>query len=184
MALVGSGTVEIGKKAIDFTFDTPFEQGLRLSDEVKKAARTYLVFLRYYGCTLCQLDMRDYADAYEQFKAKNAQLLIVLQSDPAAIREQIAPDHFPYTIICDPEQKIYATYEVKAAKSKLGLASLALPGKMKRAKAMGVEHGAYEGNELQLPAVFLLGSEMNVLYSHRAKNVTDMPSIETMLGKL
>ncbi|MDD6316728.1 MAG: hypothetical protein PUB63_06910 [Clostridia bacterium] len=37
-------------KAADFTFDTPFEQGLRLSEEVRKAERTFLIFLRYFGC--------------------------------------------------------------------------------------------------------------------------------------
>ena len=184
MALVGSGLVDIGKKAVDFSFDTPFSHGLVLSRQVKNTKRTYLIFLRYYGCTLCQLDMRDLAAAYPQFQEKNTQLLVVLQSDPALVAEQIDVNTFPFTIVCDPRQEIYNLYGIKPAKSKLRLLSLSLPAKLKRVKTLGLEHGAYEGNELQLPAVFLLNDEMSVLYSHRARNLTDMPSIETMLAKL
>ena len=52
------------------------------------------------------------------------------------------------------------------------------------AKKLGLEHGAYEGNELQLPAVFLLDRGMNVVYAHRAKNAGDMPEIADLLAKL
>ena len=38
----------------DFTFDTPFAAGQSLSKAVQKTPKTALLFLRYYGCTLCQ----------------------------------------------------------------------------------------------------------------------------------
>ena len=57
--------IEAGTKLTDFSFDTPFESGVKLSDKVKEAKKTVLLFLRYYGCTLCQLDIREYANAYE-----------------------------------------------------------------------------------------------------------------------
>ena len=56
--------------------------------------------------------------------------------------------------------------------------------KMQAAKKAGLEHGKYEGNELQLPAVFLLDSAMNVVYAHRGKSAGDMPEIADLLAKL
>lgn len=72
--------IEAGQKLKDYVFDTAFESDVKLSDKVKNADKTILLFLRYYGCRICQLDMREYAEAYDRIKAKNAQLLVVLQS--------------------------------------------------------------------------------------------------------
>ena len=56
----------------------------------------------------------------------------------------------------------------------------------KRSKAAerGLVHGEYEGEELQLPGMFLLDKEMNVLHAHRAKTLTDMPDVDAMLAMI
>ena len=105
--------IEAGCKLADFSFNTPFESDVKLSEKAKGAKKTILLFLRYYGCTLCQLDMRDLAAAYPQFQEKNTQLLVVLQSDPALVAEQIDVNTFPFTIVCDPRQEIYNLYGIK-----------------------------------------------------------------------
>ena len=64
--------IEAGQKLKDYVFDTAFESDVKLSDKVKNADKTILLFLRYYGCRICQLDMREYAEAYDRIKAKNA----------------------------------------------------------------------------------------------------------------
>ena len=49
-------------------------------------------------------------------------------------------------------------------------------------KDLDVTNGVnYEGEELQLPGLFVLDKEMNVLHAHRAKTITDMPTAEDML---
>ena len=160
--------ISFGDKAIDFTYQTPYGKASTLEEKVQKADKTFLIFLRYYGCTICQLDIRAYRENYQKFLDKDAQILLVLQSAPATIAES----------------KLYDLYQVGAARSKLGLASIKTIRKIQAAKKLGLEHGAYEGNELQLPAVFLLDRGMNVVYAHRAKNAGDMPEIADLLAKL
>ena len=176
--------VSFGDKAIDFTYNTPYGKTMTLSEKVKQADKTYLIFLRYYGCTICQLDIKAYRENYQKFLDKNAQILLVLQSEPSTIAEGITEEELKFDVACDPNQELYKAYQIGAAKNKLGLASIKTIRKMQAAKKSGLVHGAYEGNEMQLPALFLLDSNMNVVYAHRAKSAGDMPEISDMLAKL
>ena len=176
--------VSFGGKAVDFTYQTPYGTTSTLSEKVKQAGKTYLIFLRYYGCTICQLDIKAYRESYQKFLDKDAQILMVLQSDPATISESISEKDLKFEVACDPNGELYQLYQVGAARSKLGLVSMKTIRKMQAAKKAGLEHGKYEGNELQLPAVFLLDSAMNVVYAHRGKSAGDMPEIVDLLAKL
>ena len=91
--------IEAGCKLADFSFNTPFESDVKLSEKAKGAKKTVLLFLRYYGCTLCQLDIREYANAYDRFKEKDAQLLVVLQSPASTINAQLTKEDLPFDII-------------------------------------------------------------------------------------
>jgi hypothetical protein len=44
----------------------------------------------------------------------------------------------------------------------------------------GYKHGKYEGNEQQLPALFLIDTDLSLLYVKYAKNLGDLPSMEEM----
>lgn len=177
--------------APDFTFDTSSSQNLRLSTVVKDSDYTFLIFLRYYGCTSCQIDLIDLTAHYAAFREKNAQLLVVLQSDPRILAAGVEDRGIPFTLISDPEQKIYPLYQVKPAMDYDGLRqgmteAEAARYAAKRAKAqeLNVQHGEYEGNEYQLPAYFLLDRNMQILLEHRARNIADMPRAEEYLESL
>ena len=114
--------ISFGDKAIDFTYQTPYGKTSTLEEKVQKADKTFLIFLRYYGCTICQLDIRAYRENYQKFLDKDAQILLVLQSAPATIAESITEEELRFEVACDPEGKPYDLYQVGAARSKLGLA--------------------------------------------------------------
>ncbi len=181
----------MNQKAIDFHFNTPTEHDLLLSEEVKKAKYTFLIFLRYYGCTSCQIDLMDLSKVYDQFQQKDAQILVVLQSKPEILQNGIDTQGIPFTLISDPEQKLYPLYNVPAAEGYEGMRNDMTPelaqkfaAKVERGKAAGLTHGEYEGNEFQLPGYFLIDREMNLLKEHRAKNMADMPIGEEYLDLL
>lgn len=180
-----------GMKAADFTYRTAFKEGIVLSEKAKEADKTFLIFLRYMGCTSCQVDIMDYSEEYARFKEKNAQIVLVLQSKPEIMRAQTTEENPPFDIVCDPEMSLYQIYDVKAASSKEEMinredpvAMAKLGKKREKAAAHGFTHGEYEGDELQLPALFLLDKELNVLHAHRAVALTDMPSVDEMLEML
>lgn len=165
----------------DFTYTTPWTTG-KLSDNGGK--KTVLMFLRYYGCTICQLDLMRLKQEYDKLTAAGARALVVLQSDPALIREQVDPGHFPFQIVCDPDQTLYHRYHVAPALSMEGMADLAVLGKIGQAQAAGLTHGKYEGDELQLPAVFLLDGENRVLKAHYAAKAADLPTVDELVDWL
>ena len=175
----------VGAKMPDFTFDTPFESGRTLAGTAEKTAgKTALVFLRYYGCTLCQYDIAQFAKEHDKIAATGGQMLVVLQSDPAKLADQLKPGDLPFDIICDPEQKLYKEFEIIPAASKEKLADLKTMGKIAKATAGGFKHGDYEGEELQLPACFVMAPDRTLSWAHYGTAAGDVPSPEELAGLL
>ena len=151
----------VGATLPDFTFDTPFAQGRTMAQTAAAVqGKTALVFLRYYGCTLCQYDIH-------QFLVEHAK-----------IAGQQGPEALPFDIICDPEQKLYKEFDIRPAKSKLGMVNLKTIGKLSKAKAF--THGEYEGDELQLPAVFVVTPDMKLTHVHYGTAAGDVPTPEEL----
>ena len=169
----------VGATLPDFTFDTPFAQGRTMAQTAAAVqGKTALVFLRYYGCTLCQYDIHQFLVEHAKIAATGGQMLVVLQSDPAKIAGQQGPEALPFDIICDPEQKLYKEFDIRPAKSKLGMVNLKTIGKLSKAKAF--THGEYEGDELQLPAVFVVTPDMKLTHVHYGTAAGDVHTPEEL----
>lgn len=177
--------LNVGDLMPDFTYETPFAQNLTLAETAAKASKTALLFLRYYGCTLCQYDIHQIYMHYFDLTAHGGQILVVLQSDPKALAGDLkTPEALPFPIICDPEQRLYKEFSIEPAASKAKMADAKVLAKIAKATAAGFKHGAYEGEELQLPAAFVLTPDRKLTYAHYAKTVGDMPEIDELVQLL
>ena len=106
--------LHVGEKMPDFTFETPYEKGLTIGETAKKVAgMTAVVFMRYYGCTMCQYDIHLFKTQHEKIAATGGQMLVVLQSDPVKLAAQVKPGDLPFDIICDPDQKLYQQFDIR-----------------------------------------------------------------------
>ena len=165
----------------DFTFDTPFEKGLTLSGTAGRVpGKTALVFLRYYGCTLCQYDIHLYTQHYDKIRAAGGQLLVVLQSDPQRLASQLGREDLPFDIVCDPDQALYHQFDIRPAPSMEALGDDKVAEKVEAARSLGLSHGEYEGEELQLPAAFVLDGDRLLSYAHYGASASDVPSPEDL----
>lgn len=117
MAAETAARLTVGEVMPNFTYDTPFATGLTLSDTVQKTPKTALLFLRYYGCTLCQYDIHQLAENYHQITDVGGQVIVVLQSDPAGLAQELQPDTFPFSILCDPKAALYERFGIQPAAS-------------------------------------------------------------------
>lgn len=142
---------------------------------------TFVLFLRYYGCTICQLDLKRLKEEYEKLELAGAKAVVVLQSAPKTIRQQISSNSFPFEIICDEHQTLYHKYNIAPALTMEKMAGTEVLRKIGAAKAEGFTHGSYEGNELQLPAVFLLEPGLRVRHAHYGKNPADVPAVAELV---
>ena len=178
--------LHVGDKMPFFTFQTESQSGLT-TESVLRNGRTVFWVLRYIGCTTCRYDIHQIATYYEEFQKRGVQVYVVMQSDPAVVLEDLKDSPLPYHIICDQSQMIYQTLEIPATATKeermptLPEDIAKLEAKKQKIKEAGFVHGKYEGNEQQLPAMFVVDPDGSVVYAHYAKNSIDMPTVEEML---
>lgn len=173
--------LSVGEKMPQFTYDTPFAAGVSLTKTAGRInGKTALVFLRYYGCTLCQYDIHQFAVRYNSIRTAGGQILVVLQSDPVKLADQLQPQDLPFDIICDPEHKLYREFGIEPAVSMAKMADAKTIAKIAKAKAGGFKHGEYEGEELQLPAVFVMEPDLTLTFVHYGEAAGDIPEAEEL----
>ena len=179
--------LHVGEKMPDFTFDTIYDKGLTIGEVAKKVGgKTAVVFMRYYGCTMCQYDIHLFKTQYDKIAATGGQLLVVLQSDPVKLAAQVGPDDLPFPIICDPDQALYHAFDIQPANSKAEMSDEHTIAKRAERdnSGLGLKHGEYEGNELQLPATFIVDSELNIVFAEYHKATGGVPSPDELAALL
>ena len=173
--------LEKNNLAPDFTYNTAYENGKNFFAQLSEKGNV-LMFSRYIGCSLCQVKLMEMNADYKKFQTEGINVFFVLQSRSETTKPKLDELNIPFDVILDTDEEIYKLYEVGAAKNKAGLVSPKVLGMIKNAKDMGIEHGEYEGNELQLPAVFVLDSKGSIKLAHYAKNLGDLPSTDEIIN--
>lgn len=180
--------LQVGNQMPNFTFNTAYETGKTVEVALKGKSKTIFWVLRYIGCTSCRYDVHMLAERYQEFLALDTQIYVVMQSEAAIVREDLKDSKLPFDIICDTDMEIYRSLEIMAAACKEDRMPVdpkeiaKLEEKKKKIKEAGFVHGKYEGNEQQLPALFMVDPHSTVIYAHYAQNSIDMPSVEEMLA--
>ncbi|MBR3127512.1 MAG: redoxin domain-containing protein [Solobacterium sp.] len=176
-----------GDKMPNFEFNTGYRTGVTLRGEWK--GKIVLWVLRYIGCTVCRYDCKLIADRYDEFMKKDAKVFVLMQSDQEHIQNDMKNTNawLPFEIISDPEMNIYKALDIKPAESMealIGDRMEDLKAKSAKVKEAGFVHGDYEGDEQQLPAMFIIDENDVVTYAHYVANLMDMPNIDDLLAKL
>jgi peroxiredoxin len=167
--------LKIGEKIPNFKYKTALQSNLKLYNNINRK-NIVIFFLRYYGCTICQLDLKNIENNIEEFNNNNIEVKVVLQSDTNEIKKQLKKNPLSYEIICDPSLELYNKFEINPAKNEEEIIGGNTPKKIKKAKRQNIKHGKYEGEELQLPAVFIMNKKGIINYSYYGKNAADIPS--------
>jgi peroxiredoxin len=180
----GEGTMKKklipGMSAPNFTFDTISKQSLDFS-KTTGGKRSVMFFLRYTGCPICQMKIGDLLRDHEEFLGAGLQVYVVLQSTPASVKEGLIGLQVPFTVVCDPEEKVFALYGV-APGNLFGYLTPSVIMKAMKASRAGFKHGKKEGKEMQLPAVFILNEDGKIAYAYYGKNIGDVPDNREILS--
>jgi peroxiredoxin len=92
-------------------------------------------------------------------------------------------EDWPFTIISDPQGKVFQLYGVESG----GIIKYLHPaGLLAAIKAVrqGFRHGKFEGKETQLPAAFAINAEKVIKYVHYGENISDIPPLAKMLADI
>ena len=175
----------VGNTFPDFTVTTNERENVSLHSLINK--KTVFWVLRYIGCPTCRYDVHELSLKYGRIAEKGYDLYVVMQSDVAHIRKELAEVTLPFEIICDNTLEIYKTLEINPAASKEELRGdhpEKLLAKRDKIIELGFKHGDYEGDELQLPALFIVDENCIVTCSHYGKDITDMPTVDELIEML
>jgi peroxiredoxin len=159
---MGKKDIKEGDKAPLFNIDS-FNLGLIDLTEFK-GQKVVLIFSRYFGCNLCQLDLKTLLKHAEDIQEKGAKILYITQSGEKVAKEFIEKENIDFPVIQSSKEELYKEYG-------LGLMTIGavtkIRAKMKEATKLGIEHGEYEGWEKQSPAQFVINEEGNVIHAKK-----------------
>ncbi|MEN6430971.1 MAG: peroxiredoxin-like family protein [Coriobacteriales bacterium] len=172
----------IGSEAPDFPIDSPWH-GKTSFYEASDGRPAVVVFGRYLGCPICQMQMDDLKQGISALTSRGANVFYVLQSTNETLTSVSRESDWPFEVVTDPEAKIFSAYAVPYG-NPLKLVGPGLGQSMRRMKEKGFKHGKYEGHETQLPAAFVVNPDKTIRLAHYAKNIVDMPTPEEIAASL
>ena len=166
-----------GDKAQDFDFTTPWSAQQSFYESLGDQGAV-LVFLRYQGCPVCQMEMAHLKQEIELFSKKGTRVFVFLQSSPEIVSQATNEEDWPFSIVCDPEGEIFEKYAVEPSIFKY----LHPAGMFSAIKAIGkgFKHGKFEGKETQVPGAFTINAMKMINYAHYGKHISDVPSPATL----
>lgn len=170
--------LKAGDKAPNFQFDTPWKSSQDFYKTIQRKD-AILVFLRYHGCPVCQMEMANLKRDIELFKQKKTRVFVFLQSSTATLIPLLKKGDWPFDIVCDPKGIIFQLYAVEPGGIMKYLHPAGLIAALK-AIGQGFVHKKFEGKETQLPAAFIIKSDKTIKYAYYGKNIGDVPKPSTL----
>ena len=159
---MGKNKVKEGDKAPLFKLESYNAGTIDLADLIGKQ-KIVLIFSRYFGCPICQLDLKDLMKKYTEIEDKGAKILYITQSGEKIAKEFIEKENISFPVIPSSKDELYAEYGL----GMMGAgAIMKVPGKLKEAKKAGIGHGEYEGWEKQDPGQFVIDEEGTIIHAH------------------
>jgi hypothetical protein len=149
----------------------------------------HLQFRRFGGCPVCNLHLQSFVRRHDQIKAAGLREVVVFHSATEELHGQAG--HLPFSIIADPEKRLYADFAVESAPRAV------LDPRAWGAILAGVLRSLYavvrrrerlppmrpRGGSLGLPADFLIGRDGRVIASKYGAHADDQWSVDELLRR-
>jgi len=167
--------LKVGDKAPLFEKDSYNAGRISLTQFIGKQ-KVVLIFSRYFGCPICQLDLNILLENVPKIREKGAKLIYITQSGEKVANEYIKRYSIDFPVVFSAKEDLYAEYG-------LGMMNAAtfskVRGRLKEAKSQGIEHGDYEGWEKQGPGQFVIDEAGKIV--HAEKGWLKLPEIFAIL---
>lgn len=143
-----------------------------------RGRKVALYFLRDYACVLTQHLVQQLSQEYEKYRSKGWELLVIVDGTPSVTGENLGETHPPFPLLCGGGD-LYAAFGVGCAASMETLGNDDTALRIQAARAAGFLHGVDSGNQLRLPALFLLSQEGRISFCHYATYAGDAQVLDT-----
>ncbi|MBW1813815.1 MAG: redoxin domain-containing protein [Deltaproteobacteria bacterium] len=175
---MGIKKLQVGDKAQDFDFQTPWLSRQNFYETMGNSS-AILVFLRYQGCPVCQMEMAHLKREIGLFTQRKSKVFVFLQSSPETVASVTNEEDWPFIIVCDPQGAIFKKYAVEPGGIFKYLHPAGIIAAIKSI-SQGFRHGKFEGKETQLPAAFVINSMKVIKYAYYGRHISDIPTPATL----
>ncbi len=153
--------INVGDKAPIFKIDSYNAGTINLSELIGKQ-KIVLIFSRYFGCPICQLDLKTLLERSKEIENKGANILYITQSGEKVAKEFIEQKSILFPVIPSTKDELYNDYGLGPL---IKEAAKQVRAKVKEAFAAGFEHGEYEGWEPQCPGQFVIDTDGKIIHA-------------------
>ena len=167
----------IGSKAKDFKAKDQNKQDIRLKDLLKKG-KVVLVFYRGYWCPYCNRHLSALQDSLSFITEKGATLVAITPEKPENVDKTVEKTKASFSIIHDEGMKIMKDYDV-AFEMQENVVTRYRNSGLDMQKINGAN-----GNNLPVPAVYIIGDEQTITYRFFEPDYKKRPSVKEILENL
>jgi peroxiredoxin len=169
--------LNVGDIAPDFTAKNQNNKEVNLK-EMLKSGSVVLLFYRGEWCPYCNRQLKALEDSLSLILAKGAQVIAVSPENQENIDKTIEKTKASYTIVSDENLKIMNAYKV----------AFELDAKTtEKYKGWGIdllERNSSNGNNLPVPAVYVINKQCKITYRYFDSNYKNRPSVQELLNNL
>jgi thioredoxin-dependent peroxiredoxin len=148
---------------------------------------TLLSFLRNGACAICNLRIHELISKYPELQELGLEIIAVFESPVDSIRVNVTKQNAAFTLLSDPEAKLYDLYQVETSQEKVAL-TMQMPETqvvIAQAARIGYPLTPEEGsNFYRIPADFLIDPNGKLQLVHYANHLTDHLSFEAICAAL
>lgn len=149
-----------------------------------------LAFFRFGACALCNLQVHRLIQKYPDWQKAGLEILAVFESPRESVREYVGKQDAPFSIIADPDAKLYDLYGLESSQEKV-MAPVEGTWReelIREASSIGYPLQKEEGsNFFRLPADFLIGPDQRIVtafYTDVIGQHISFEEIDTFLKEL
>ncbi len=169
--------LNVGDKAPDFTAQNQTNTKVNLST-VLKSSSVVLVFYRGEWCPYCNRQLKALEDSLSMIVAKGANVIAVSPEKNENLTKTIEKTKATFTIVSDENSTIMNAYKV----------GFELDSKtVEKYKGYGlnlIERNASNGNNLPVPAVYIINKEGKITYRYFDTDYKNRVSVKELLKNL
>lgn len=165
-------------------FDTDDVLGNPINLDNYKGKKVYVSFLRNVDCVFCNLQIHQLINNKEKLDDANVQVIMFLQSNKEDILESTfkGENTFPFTVIADPDKKIYNQYGAESSFLKY-LKFMFKMSDVIKGKKQGMKVTLNQrGEQFLMPADFIIGADGKVIKAHYGQDVGDHIPLHELLA--
>jgi peroxiredoxin len=141
-----------------------------------------VVFLRYFGCPFCQMQVVSLREQRHRFVEAGAKVVLVGQGQPEAGDAFTQYHRLQFPCLLDPHRAAYRAYGLgEGSPLQVFSPRVGVPFLRANAHAATRQRGLRGGNFWQMPGTFVVDRAGVIGLAHRNRHIGDSPSNDDLL---